>query len=570
MRDTLIGNLNLVEISSTERITQEIVNELSTIPHQLEYLIEYTMPYDAYTLIEELENGKIDLTLQVLFLCILHALNMNIIYESPSNKEFREYSCITKNPQEKFDQEYSSNQEKLEFDYYAFVYQDGTTDVFSVKQQQIQEASVPVKSQSFHLKQDSMMQKQNMNFGGPIGNHSGNYIDIPQTSSSHSMYVDQSYPHSKPNMPFGGNFQIPSENFGYSNHPQKITVPPHMRSMQKDPQMMGLPGKFSGININSNMQHSNQNQSQNMQKYQNEAASYSKPIDMSNSENPMNQTQPSYYPMSMKIDLNNQPAANKPTNYENKEGERPTSNFQSPNVQNAPFESEGSSKIGQNTENEVKKAPTSKLKAGSRTFKPSSYKSDSKLRTFGTGQEFSQTKSIPPPHNMPVRGSYQLPPPGYSQDSHMGHRQSNFQVPNHINSTFNGVLPGMFDQNQSMSHSGYNPNASFQNMSGLNSLYSNPPPPSNIASSAQLTGRLKYFKEDDNYGFIVSDIDGDNIFFHYSELKSHTISKESLAMAKDKYIIRLVFQVVKYVGKYKLSKKAVNIFITEFTEIAKE
>ena len=88
-------------------------------------------------------------------------------------------------------------------------------------------------------------------------------------------------------------------------------------------------------------------------------------------------------------------------------------------------------------------------------------------------------------------------------------------------------------------------------------------PPISSAGS-YVTGRLKYFKENDNYGFIVSDLDGENIFFHYSEMKSQSLSKMFLAQAKN-HIIRLTFQIVKYIGKYKLSKKAVNIYVTEVT-----
>jgi cold shock CspA family protein len=32
------------------------------------------------------------------------------------------------------------------------------------------------------------------------------------------------------------------------------------------------------------------------------------------------------------------------------------------------------------------------------------------------------------------------------------------------------------------------------------------------------TGRLKFFDENKNYGFIVSDVDGKDIFVHYDDL----------------------------------------------------
>ncbi len=34
-----------------------------------------------------------------------------------------------------------------------------------------------------------------------------------------------------------------------------------------------------------------------------------------------------------------------------------------------------------------------------------------------------------------------------------------------------------------------------------------------------MTGTLKFFYEHDSYGFIVSEVDGKDVFFHYDDMK---------------------------------------------------
>lgn len=41
----------------------------------------------------------------------------------------------------------------------------------------------------------------------------------------------------------------------------------------------------------------------------------------------------------------------------------------------------------------------------------------------------------------------------------------------------------------------------------------------------RVTGRLKFFNEGQSYGFIVSDIDGKDLFFHYDDMKKTNLSK---------------------------------------------
>ncbi len=75
----------------------------------------------------------------------------------------------------------------------------------------------------------------------------------------------------------------------------------------------------------------------------------------------------------------------------------------------------------------------------------------------------------------------------------------------------------------------------------------------------KVTGRLKFFNEGQAYGFIVSDIDGKDLFFHFDDMKKTNLSKQFLKDAKNRFIVRFQFKVMAYYGKYNLSKKAVDI-----------
>uniref|UniRef100_A0A7S3NTR8 CSD domain-containing protein n=1 Tax=Euplotes crassus TaxID=5936 RepID=A0A7S3NTR8_EUPCR len=73
------------------------------------------------------------------------------------------------------------------------------------------------------------------------------------------------------------------------------------------------------------------------------------------------------------------------------------------------------------------------------------------------------------------------------------------------------------------------------------------------------TGMLKFFNQQHQYGFIVYDKDGSDIFFHYDDVKHTQLSKEFLRHATENYDVRFSFQILDYIGKYESSKKAVNI-----------
>jgi len=82
-------------------------------------------------------------------------------------------------------------------------------------------------------------------------------------------------------------------------------------------------------------------------------------------------------------------------------------------------------------------------------------------------------------------------------------------------------------------------------------------------SKERYTGRLKFFDEAKNYGFIIMDDDGSDIFVHMDDLMKANIPKETLRTIKNGNMIRLSFCCMSYIGKYKKSRKAIEIIILE-------
>ena len=195
------------------------------------------------------------------------------------------------------------------------------------------------------------------------------------------------------------------------------------------------------------------------------------------------------------------------------------------------------------------------LKTNSRQFKPASSKSGS--NSFYVKQPKAHLSYI------------QASPSGEDllHQSNIGSYNNDLPMMSHINTTFQEMLPTMMPPPFPLLQGGA-PQTFIPPSSSINSSFTKPSTAFPLyPTGSQVTGRLKYFKEEGDYGFIVSDLDGENIFFHYSEMKSQSLTKEFLSQAKSKFIIRVVFQIVKYIGKYKLSKKAVNIYVTEVTNI---
>jgi cold shock CspA family protein len=83
--------------------------------------------------------------------------------------------------------------------------------------------------------------------------------------------------------------------------------------------------------------------------------------------------------------------------------------------------------------------------------------------------------------------------------------------------------------------------------------------PSQLAKLRFGTGMLKFFNQQHQYGFVISESDGSDIFFHYDDVKHTQLSKEFLRHATENYDVRFSFQILDYIGKYESSKKAVNI-----------
>ena len=73
------------------------------------------------------------------------------------------------------------------------------------------------------------------------------------------------------------------------------------------------------------------------------------------------------------------------------------------------------------------------------------------------------------------------------------------------------------------------------------------------------TGRLKFFDEAKNYGFIIMDIDESDIFVHFDDLQKAGIPKDRIKSYKqNEGLIRFSFKVMEYYGKYDKSRKAVE------------
>ena len=76
----------------------------------------------------------------------------------------------------------------------------------------------------------------------------------------------------------------------------------------------------------------------------------------------------------------------------------------------------------------------------------------------------------------------------------------------------------------------------------------------------RMTGRLKFFEESKNFGFIICEEDEkQEIFVHLDDLERANLSRDLLRTAKKGAIIRLSFSVYHYIGRHKNSVKAVDL-----------
>jgi hypothetical protein len=85
--------------------------------------------------------------------------------------------------------------------------------------------------------------------------------------------------------------------------------------------------------------------------------------------------------------------------------------------------------------------------------------------------------------------------------------------------------------------------------------------------SVQNTGRLKFFDEVQNYGFLIVDGDSSDLFVHYDDLKDAKLSRDILRQAKTNYFLQFSFDIAFYSGKYKESKKGINLKLLKIEKL---
>jgi hypothetical protein len=82
-----------------------------------------------------------------------------------------------------------------------------------------------------------------------------------------------------------------------------------------------------------------------------------------------------------------------------------------------------------------------------------------------------------------------------------------------------------------------------------------------------VTGTLKFFFENEAYGFLVGDQDGKDVFFHFDDMKDTRLSRDELITARETCVIRFAYNKLAYFGRYGLSMKAINIELMEIVPL---
>lgn len=72
-------------------------------------------------------------------------------------------------------------------------------------------------------------------------------------------------------------------------------------------------------------------------------------------------------------------------------------------------------------------------------------------------------------------------------------------------------------------------------------------------------GVLKFFNDAKSFGFLVDEKSGEDIFFHFEDVRDSKLSKDFLKDSKNKYLVKFSYTIQQYKGKYDDSKKAVNV-----------
>lgn len=79
-------------------------------------------------------------------------------------------------------------------------------------------------------------------------------------------------------------------------------------------------------------------------------------------------------------------------------------------------------------------------------------------------------------------------------------------------------------------------------------------------SKVKAKGTLKFFDEKNNFGFFIKEDDQSEIFVHFDDLEKAGVTKDEIKESlENKTKLCFEFNCMKYVGRYKESKKAVDI-----------
>lgn len=113
------------------------------------------------------------------------------------------------------------------------------------------------------------------------------------------------------------------------------------------------------------------------------------------------------------------------------------------------------------------------------------------------------------------------------------------------------------------------PNASFVRVDDIQGANGMMPQMQAVNPDAvKVVGSLKFFYENDHYGFLVGDHDNKDVFFHFDDMKDTGLTKEQLISAREKhYMIRFAYNKLAYFGRHGLSMKAINIELLEIVPV---
>lgn len=80
-------------------------------------------------------------------------------------------------------------------------------------------------------------------------------------------------------------------------------------------------------------------------------------------------------------------------------------------------------------------------------------------------------------------------------------------------------------------------------------------------SKERLVGKFKFFNDEKNYGFIVKESDGKDIFVHFGDLNKAGLTREELLDASVTRNLKFKFSCLTYIGRHNKSIKAVDLEI---------